>query len=89
MKLTEGITVYISVQALYERFNALSSGHMIFANGDYYDLYDSCGNLACMDGEEVTIEKITNDRVTFRNDNGESDIYFDLTLEEAAVAIGG
>ena len=54
---------------------------------DYYDLYNKNGELACLDGEEVLIDRIGKVTVTFRNDNGEESVYFYLTHEEADKAI--
>ena len=93
MKFTEGTTVCISVQALYDKFWHLALCRMIktSANSDtknfYYDLYNDDDELACMDGEEVTIEQVGENLITFRNDNGESSVHFTLTVDEAEVAI--
>lgn len=89
MKFTEGTTVCISIQALYDSFQHLTFGKIIPDLGDtgYYDLYNENGELACMDGEEVTIEQVGEHLITFRNDNGESSVHFALTYKEAETAV--
>ena len=90
MKFTEGTTVCISVQALFETVGTPKLGWINFDSDyyeNYYDLYNEDNKLACMDGEEVTIEQVGETLVTFRNDEGESSIRFTLTKEEAEIAI--
>ena len=86
MKFTEGTTVCISVQTLFETVGTPKFGWINFDSG-YYDLYNEDDKLACMDGEEVTIEQVGEALVTFRNDEGESSVRFTLTKEEAEIAI--
>ncbi|MDD6484007.1 MAG: hypothetical protein PUF72_05470 [Clostridiales bacterium] len=90
MKLTEGMKVCISVKALQNMENDLLYGLIVpdyYNNTNYYDLYNEGGELACMDGEEVLIDQIGKTLVTFRNDNGDGNIYFSLTHKEAGLAI--
>lgn len=87
MKFEEAQTVCISVNALYDNYHHLMLGRIEVTDDNYYDLYNEDGELACMDGEEVTIAQVGNNLITFRNDNDESSIYFALTREEAEIAI--
>ena len=95
MKLQEGMKVCICVKALYDRNEDLFYGAIVpvpnFAKSsnacDYYDLCNEDGEVACLDGEEVTVDQVGVVLVTFRNDNGEGTVYFALTHEEAEAAI--
>lgn len=83
-------TVCISVQALYEAFGENLQLNTIAAEDDgYYDLYNEHGELACMDGEEVSITQTGDVYISFVNSNGEYSVYFGLTHEEAKIAIIG
>lgn len=53
---------------------------------DCYDLYNSDGELACMDGENCRIDTLGESLIVFRNDNGDETIYFELMTEEAEIA---
>lgn len=68
----------------------LSFGKIVFTNegesGTYYDLYNDDGEVACMSGEEVYVVEVGEYLVTFRNDNGESSVYFTLTKQELEYA---
>lgn len=92
-KLVEGMEVSISVKALYDMDKDLMFGFIVpdfsklETDTDYYDLYNSGGELACLDGEIVHVDQVGRSIVTFRNDNGEGTIYFELTHEEAEVAV--
>ncbi len=85
-------TVCLCVQALYDVFKeeGLSLCKIVFTDegkgGTYCDLYNDDGELACMDGEEVYIINVSEYLVTFRNDNGESSVYFTLTKQEIEYA---
>lgn len=89
MKFIEGTKVCVSIQTLYNSFPQLTFGEIVpdFGDTDYYDLYNEDGELACLDGEEVIIEQVGEQLITFRNDNGESSIHFALTYKEAEMAI--
>ncbi|MCM1168222.1 MAG: hypothetical protein NC401_19730 [Ruminococcus sp.] len=60
----------------------MSLCHIVITDDEYYDLYNDDNELACMSGEVVTIVEVGKELVTFRNDNGESSIYFTLTKNE-------
>lgn len=89
-ELCEGMSVFVSVKALYDREDDLMLGHIIpdFENDEmmYYDLYNEYGELACLDGESCIISQIGNGLITLRNDNGDGSVYFALTSDEARVA---
>lgn len=81
-------TVCISVQALYKTFGENLRLNTISTEDDgYYDIYNEYGELACMDGEEVSITQIGDVYISFVNNNGEYSVYFGLTHEEAKIAI--
>lgn len=80
--------VCISVQALYEAFGENLRLNTITTEDDgYYDLYNEHGELACMDGEEVSITQEGSDLTSFVNNNGEYSVYFALTHKEAIIAV--
>lgn len=88
----EGQEVGISVRLLHERNKPLTYGEVIHTqdeetNLNYYDLYNSDGELACMDGEEIIIDQVGSSLLTLKNNNGDSTIYFTLTLDEANYSI--
>lgn len=95
-----GEIVVINVHALYHAFGLRLSNTEIgvvpknkVKNGmpsDYwYDLnFQTSGELACMDGEECEIANIDKyGNMTFRNNNGDEEVCFTLSKEEAKVAI--
>ena len=55
-------------------------------NGDveYYDLYTTSG-LVCMDGETCEIIDVKEDCLVLKNKDGERDMTFTLTYEEANI----
>lgn len=94
--------VCISIAALYNKFgDNLPSGNHIrvsycdsdgFRGGYYYDLYDNCGNLVCMDGETCDMDDIIRDTpdgyiYRFVNRNGEFNTEFYLTKDEMYEAV--
>lgn len=83
--------VCISIEALYDKYGNNTSVNTInvsHSNGcEYYDLYNKDGELACMDGETVTVFQENEHFVSFVNKYGETDVFFDLTPEEAETAI--
>lgn len=88
----EGQEVGISVRLLHERNKPLTYGKVIHTQDEetnlhYYDLYNNDGELACMDGEEIIIEQVGSSLLTLKNNNGDSTIYFTLTLDEANYSI--
>ncbi len=91
MKYTEGMSVCVSVKALYENMSDLTFGHIIPDCEDgvmkYYDLYNEDDELACLDGEECMIDQVGQVLITLRNINGDGTVYFTLTREEADIAI--
>ena len=88
MKFTEGTTVQMDITSLYKHFGQSSLGRIEYNDdGDFYMLFNEDGEDACYDGEEVTIEQVGKNLITFRNDNGESSVHFTLTVGEAEVAI--
>lgn len=84
----EAKIISLCTQSLYDAFKnePLSFCGIVFTDdgdgGTYCDLYNDDGELACMDGEEVYIVDVGEQLVTFRNDNGESSVYFTLTKNE-------
>jgi len=83
----EGLEVSINVEQLNFSFgNKLSYG-TIETDDDYFDLYNTDGNIACMNGEECVIEQVGEVLITLVNQNGEGDIHFTLTRSEADAAI--
>lgn len=83
-------TVCISVQALYEIFGENLRLNTISTEDDgFYDLYNEHGELACMDGEEVSITEKGDTYISFVNNSGEYSVYFALSHEEAKIAIIG
>lgn len=88
MKFTEGTTVQMDITSLYKHLGQSSLGRIEYNDdGDFYMLFNEDGEDACYDGEEVTIEQVGKNLITFRNDNGESSIHFTLTVDEAEIAI--
>lgn len=92
-KLNLAPEIGVSIQALLDAgIEKPMFGRIEVENDDsgkvvnYCDLYNEDGELACMDGEVCTVDQVGNVLVTFRNDNGESTIYFALTKEEADIA---
>ena len=84
--ISVGDTVCISIQALYEEYGRLLRWCRIDKTEDngteYYDIYKAWGNHLGMDGEECTVEEITDNSVLLLNQNGEQDTYIKLTKEE-------
>ena len=93
MEIKEGARGCVSVRSLYNMEGGLRSGFIVpdFTKSpndcDYYDMYNADGELVCLDGEEVTIEKVDESGVTLRNDNGDNTVFFTLTNEEITVAL--
>lgn len=86
-----GETFCINLQALYEQCDNLQYGHIVpdFDDGEmvYYDLYNDEDCLACLDGEGCVVDDIDDKTITFRNQHGDCDVLFKLTIDEASVAI--
>lgn len=89
--LNKGDEVCISTQALYEKYGErLSHGHISPEKGEdciYYDMYNSEGNVCCMDGEVIRVESTNEDTVVFVNEDDEEPIRFTLSMEEVEVAV--
>lgn len=94
-QISIGDIVCINVKALYDSFGEKLHNTAIEHCADdwpenyYYDLCNqSNGSLACMDGEKCYVVYIgkTGD-IVFRNENGDEDVHFTLTAEEAKVAV--
>lgn len=83
--------VCISVKSLYESNLATLFCDIVPDYDDgklkFYDLYNDDGVLACCDGEECVIEQVGSEILTLINSNGEGTIYFNLTFEEADIAL--
>jgi len=78
--------VKIYPSKLYKRFGGQTKhGYIIEENynGDkFYDLYNTDGELAAMDGESCILLGNTLDTYKFMCDGGEEEVYFLLSREE-------
>lgn len=95
-----GEIVAINVRALFSHFGVRLRNTEIAAVPKYnkgeqypsdywYDLnFQTSGELACMDGEECEIANIDKyGNMTFRNNNGDEEVCFTLSADEAKVAL--
>lgn len=86
-----GETFCINTKELYNSLNCLKYGHIVpdFEDGEmvYYDLYNDDGCLACMHGEECIVDAVEDNVIVFRNTQGEHDVQFKLTFQEADIVI--
>lgn len=90
MQLMEGKEVCVSLKALQDIHEDLFFGKVVHDRSqywDFYDFYNKSGELACMDGERITVDQVGETALTFRNDNGEHPVYFMLSQKEADAAI--
>ncbi len=90
MQYKEGQEVCVSIENLYLKYrNAITYGHIRYDKneGEYFDLFNEDGELACMDGEVCFINQIGTSLITFANYNGEKTLYFTLTKEETEAAL--
>ena len=56
----------------------------------FYVLYNECGELCCLDGEECTIDHIVNgttDVYELVNQNGETNVHFMLSEHDLDIAV--
>ena len=84
-----GEEVTVSVKALYDSGLIIECGWIDTEdneNGEigYYDLYTTDG-LVCMDGETCKIIDVNEDCIVLKNTDGEKDMTFALTYEEANI----
>lgn len=87
-----GDRVNISVQALYDKYGENLSCCGIDNNsreGNYCDLYNGFGEIACMDGEQCTINDVDNnsETVTLINTEGDYAVVFQLSFKEYKTAV--
>lgn len=92
MEYKKGMSVYVSIKALYDAVIEPTCGMIATETDDsgrvaYFDLYNRRGVLACMDGEECTIKEVRGDRIMLVNSCGDSEVSFTLSRDEAAVAL--
>lgn len=87
--------VCISLMTLFERYkNDMECEKVDISCGEirhsyqeetdthYYDLYNSKGEIMCMDGETCQVISELENEVMFLNQDGENDVEFTLTKEE-------
>lgn len=91
MNYQVGDCIGISVQALYNQFGEKLYQGRIERNEQigccYYDLYNTDGTLACMDGEQVFVNSIDDGKYTLESVDGGESVKFTLTKEEMSVAV--
>lgn len=84
-----GEEVTVSIKILYENNFGAECGWINTENNEngdvgYYDLYTTSG-LVCMDGETCKIIDVKEDCIVLKNTDGERDMIFTLTYEEANI----
>lgn len=84
-----GEKVTVNIKALYARNFSVECGwidRVNNENGDagYFSLYTTDG-LVCMDGETCKIIDVNEDCIVLKNADGERDMTFALTYEEADI----
>lgn len=85
----KGEEVTVSIKTLYESNFGAECGWINTENNEngdvgYYDLYTTSG-LVCMDGETCKIIDVKEDCIVLKNTDGERDMIFTLTYEEANI----
>lgn len=84
-------TVCVQIKMLYLGLGeTLSFTEIRFSSEEgveYYDLFDTMGELVCMDGESCNVLATSSDSVLLQNFNGEEQKKFFLSKAEYDIAV--